>query len=781
MRRPLLCLLLFYILGIIIGQYILDIFFIVLFFVIIIISSILLYKKYKWIGVFIFPIFTLIGFIMLNFSITPHNTFIEAVAQEQKIIKIEGKVLDIDYTTTGRQKIIINTNSIFIENSQIDDNLNIQAILDIGIMVEYNQMVIISGKLQCFDFVRNPGAFDERLYMKTKKIDYKMFAQLIKTGDTINNFNTYLYKIHQKFNNVYDTILPEKESSILKAMLLGDKKNLDNSIKEVYQKAGISHILAISGLHISILSGFLWIILNHIGFNKKINSTIVLIILCLYCIFTGNSVSTIRAVTMIGIVLIGTIIYKESDIYTSIGTAALILLLYQPLYLYDVGFQLSFGAVTGIIILSPILERVIHIPKAIKPYIISTLAATLVTYPIIAFHFNTISVVGLMVNIFVLPFVAVLVGFGLMAGIIGIFSIVLGKFICGIVYFTLILYEFICTIATNIIFSELLIGEPNIIIIAIYYIIVLIIVYYYYNIPKERLAMKKYIISSITIFLIIGIVIMFIPKKLEIVYLDIGQGDSIAIHTPDNKNILIDGGGNIFKQLGEANTGTQTILPYLKYKGINSLDYVFVSHPDGDHILGIIEIIDYIKIKQIIVSENNDINDNELFIILKNKADKYSIPIVKMGEKDVIDLKNNLYIKCLYPDENTYIDSYNNGSLVICMEYNKRVFTFTGDIEKEAEYNISNKYTKLYSDVLKVPHHGSKTSSTKELLNIVNPSVAIISSGRNNSYGHPHKEVIDRYKDINTIIYNTAEQGAITIKSNGDKITISTMKERQLR
>lgn len=776
MKRPLLYVLGFYIVGILIGQYIVDKTFIALFFMSIIIFSYILYKNYNWKGIFIFPIFTAIGFLILLVSISPSNKSIELLVQSGQKLEILAKVIDIDYTSTERQKIIVQTDTITAPNLKINSKLKIQAILDLDVKVKYNQIVKLSGELQCLDFKRNPGGFDEKLYMNTRKIDYKMFAKLDSSGEIINNLNLYIYKIQEKINNVYNKLLPPKEASVLKAMLLGDKQNLDTSIKEIYRKAGISHILAISGLHISILSGILLFLLNRFKFNKRLNTLIVITTLVLYCIFTGSSVSTVRAVIMIVIVLFGTIIYREADIYTSIGAAALILLIYQPLYLFDAGFQLSFGAVTGIIILSPILERIHYIPKKIKPYFMGSLAASIVTYPIVAFHFNTVSLIGIIINILVLPFVALLVGFGLLSGIVAIISVTAGKFLCGIVYFILVLYENICTIGGNISFSEIVTGEPNIILIFFYYSMILIISFYYYSIKVKRVYLKKYILILGTSFLILTCVIIFKPKKLELVYLDVNQGDSIVIHTKDNKNMLIDGGGNIRKEIGEANTGSQIIIPYLRYKGLNSLDCVFVTHPDADHILGIIELIDYIKIKQIVVSPN--IQNNKLFISLKAKANKYYIPIIQMSKGDSIDFKNDLSIECIYPYKNISInDNFNNDSLVFYMKYGRRTFLFTGDIEKEAETYIINDYKKLNTDILKSAHHGSKTSSTKEFLDIVTPKIVIISSGKNNSYGHPHKEVINRYEELNTEIYNTAIDGAITIKSNSNKLWIFTMKE----
>lgn len=774
MKRPLLYMLTFYIFGILLGQ-LKEPSFVALFFIPIIIFTFLLYKHYMWKVIFIFPFVTLLGIVILNLNVKPSNNFIEQ--NVNKNVEILARVIDIDYTSTGKQKVILKTNSITIDDLKLNTKLKIQAIFNSGVEVEFGQIVLVKGKLEAFDFPRNPGGFNEKLYMQTKHIDYKMFAEILSKGKIVNSFDSYIYNLHKKIKNMYETILPLKEASVLEAMLLGDKQNLDTSVKEVYRKSGISHILAISGLHISIISALLWLILDTLKLNKRVSSTIILTVLIVYCIFTGNSVSTTRAVIMIGIVLFGNIIYYQSDIYTSIATAAFVLLIYQPLYLYDVGFQLSFGAVISIIVLSPVLERIYFIPKTIRSYLISTLAASLGTYPIIAYHFNTISVIGVAVNLLVLPLASILVCFGIISTVVSFIWLELGKFLCGIVYFILVFYENICTIASTIPFSQIVTGQPNLILIFIYYTIILATAYYYYLNKQKRQSLKKYMLYMQIFLLIISAIVIFKPKDLEIVYLDVGQGDSIAIHTAKNKNILIDGGGNISKPLEEANMGTQIVLPYLRYKGINRLDCVFVSHPDGDHIIGILELLDYIKINQIFIADTDAKND--LLETLEMKASKYNIPINKLSKGNIVKVDDSISFECIYPTKDILIDSddYNNNSLVLYMDYNNSKFLFTGDIEKEAEDRIIKDYKKLDTDILKVAHHGSKTSSTQNFVDMVQPKVAVISSGKNNYYGHPHKEVLDRYKNIN--IYNTADDGAILIKPKNNKLIISTMRENE--
>lgn len=777
MKRPLLYILGFYIIGIIVGQYIFNKGVIVLFFMLVIGISILLYKSYLWKWIVLFPAVTLLGFMLIHMDHTPRNEIVQnSVLQREKVI-ITGKVIDVDVTSTNRPKLIVETKRIKTKDTVIEQKLKIQMILEAGSKVCYNQHISVSGVLEDFDFKRNPGGFDEKLYMKTKKMDYKMFADNLEVGNIKKP--SFVYTLHERLNRVYDAVLPQKEASTLKLMLLGDSKTLDHSIKELYQKSGISHILAISGTHISILSAILFIVLKRFGLSRRLNSAIVLGIIIFYCILTGNNVSAVRSVVMIGIVLLGNILYRKPDLYNSVAAAALIQLVYQPLYIFDGAFQLSFSAVIGIMVLTPLFCRLYFIPDKIRTYLAATFAATLATYPIVAYHFYTVSIVGLLVNIMILPFAALLVGFGLLAGIIGLISIQAAKFTCGIVYVILKLYETICIIANKLPFASMVIGQPNSLLIVIYYSMVVIMAYYLYLVYEKRIQIKRWVMSVQLCLTMAAMITLFRPKNLKMVYLDVGQGDAIAIHTKDNKNMLIDGGGNINKAVGESNTGSTVLMPYFNYKGIHSIDTIFITHCDGDHVLGIIELIGLINIKQIVVADIDNIEDNELYLSLCDKATINSVPIVKMEKGDMIRLKD-LQLLCIYPSRDKRIEdnSWNNGSLVLYIKHNNDTFMFTGDIEQEAERDILRAYEKLEVDVLKLPHHGSRTSSSEAFVNRTKPKVGIISSGLNNRYGHPAQQVVKRYEKINTKLYNTAYTGAIIVESDGDSIRFHTMKER---
>ena len=258
--------------------------------------------------------------------------------------------------------------------------------------------------------------------------------------------------------------------------------------------------------------------------------------------------------------------------------------------------------------------------------------------------------------------------------------------------------------------------------------------------------------------------------------IDVGQGDSTLICTPNKKKILIDGGGTLEREVFDV--GEKTLLPYLLDKGITKLDYVIITHFDSDHIGGILTILEKLQVKQIVIGKQYEIYENykEFNKIVKKK--KLCVKIVEAGEK--IQVEKDLYFNVLWPDSNNMIseNSINNNSLVCKLVYKQFSCIFTGDIEEIAEEKILTKYKKsniLKSTVLKIAHHGSKTSSIEEFLKSVNPNISLIGVGKNNMFGHPNQEIIERIKNIDSKIYRTDKSGEIIVNVNkSGKIRLKT-------
>lgn len=771
MRRPLIWMFFIYLLGILGGQYCLTASSTVLFLFFSFSIIVYLYNKFQWNGILLFPLFLILGCIRIEQSLCPTDSVLESLIRNDGSdhrIQIVGTIERIDSFKEEQVTCIIKTKEMNYMDQRFIKPIKMKAYIKSSEKIEYGDLIYAEGEILVFEPRRNPGGWNEALYMKTRGIEYKFFGNMLGTQPYKRNVLSILFNVKDQWIKIYDTLLPPKQSAILKTMILGDKNGLDQEQKLMYQQAGISHILAISGLHISIIAVLLWWIFNSLKISNSISTFSILSILWIYCILTGLSVSTVRAVLMITVVLLGKIFRRTHDIYTSIALAAFIILIQQPLFLWDAGFQLSFGAVLGLIFLGPVFNKIFWLPKFIREALSPTMAAGLATLPIVSYHFYYVSLIGFILNLLIVPLAAFVVWFGFLGGILGFFWISGAKFAVGIVYYILCFYEWISKLFIQLPFANLITGVSGIWEIAGYYIILSILIFYcsykrIYNFAHRLL----YCIPILCILL--WITVLAAPKSFELTVLDVGQGDAIAIHAKNNKHFLIDGGEK---------DAQRVLIPYLHYKGIISLDAIFLTHPDKDHLFGLLGLLEHIKVKKIFVSVEDDGRD-EIYHQFITKAKYLEIPCYLLKQGDTIAFEDTI-INCLYPKSNeTEIgeEDWNKRSMVLRVMNKDVSFLLTGDIEEEQENNIVNFYKPIQIDFLKAPHHGSKTSSTEEFLNWCRPKNVLISCGKNNRYGHPHEEVLDRYISHGISVSTTAESGAIIIKSNGIDYKINTMIE----
>ncbi len=784
MKRPLVWGTCFYIGGILLGNIISsDIsFFLFLSFFLLIILFLFVFK-YHWLGFSFFLVFFFLGFFRMYTlnrsdkdcyfdelsSYVQQNTVVGTVEKIQQDSKQEYSIIYIQVHSSSLQKIKeIPKNKKF--------SICVQLYTEEAINIQPQDIIGFQGKLKKLKIPRNPGGFHQKRYGHLKGFDFICYGHITYHKSIHSfSFSRRLQKINKRFQNVYDTLLPSTQAGIVKAMVLGDQQSLEQDTKDLYKKAGISHILAISGLHISIIGFLLFHILQRIKISKRVTAVLTIIFLISYSFFTGNSVSTMRAVIMMSCILGGYIFFRTSDPYTSVAFSILLLLYKQPLYLWDIGFQLSYSAVIGILTFSPVIDQFYFIPSWIRSGFVASLSASLATYPIIAYHFYYIPVYGVLLNMIIVPFVLILVFFSGLAGIIGMFSIFLGRFMIGIVYYILYCYEVFAHVTIQLPKSYLLVGSPSLFMMILYYIIFLVTVWYFSKPIQNRKSYKKVYTYSFSFIgsILIGYIVS--PKPLEVVFLDVGQGDCMVIHTPTNQHFLIDGGGIFLREEGQANTGKRIIQPYLEYKGIEKINGAWITHPHADHIIGLIELMDEVPIEQFFVSTGT-LKNHSLYRELLQKANQYQIPIYFFKERNQIRV-GDLIFTCLFDGHGQVlqeIDNWNLISLVVHLQYQDISFLFTGDMEKEIEEYIVKQYPSFVKNsvFLKVPHHGSNTSSTELLLDQIQSIGAVISSGENNIYGHPHPEIVKRYQERNISLYLTQEEGAIMVKTYGKGMRI---------
>lgn len=770
-KRPLLIMFIFLVIGCLMTNISLKISLILIFLVFLVFSSFLIiqnkipilnFKKSQFSQdkfLLIIPLVMLIGLGLMNRQLKINK--MDYTFDEKCNISAVGKIYRIDKKD--------NSTAIYIKDVSIksDKIYNSKHIITYVTDNEDNyyigNKILIKGQLIKFKYPTNVGQFNEYKYYKTKNIDYKIYAENITIIDNSKDILlNLLYNIKLKLFSIYNILLPQKYSGIINAMILGEKSLLQEDINDLFRENGISHILAISGLHISIIGLYIYKILKKTGIHIYISIIISIILIFLYGILTNFSVSTSRAVIMVFLSLLSKIVGKTYDILSAISLSGIIIILQSPLQIYNSGFLLSFLAVLSIAIVVPIFEKMFILEntkyKNIKKGLIASISINIVTLPIILYFYYEFPLYSFILNILIIPLMTLVILLALIGGILGCLSIFIGKYIIAIVYYILCFYEILCKNFIKLPFHSIIIGKPKISIIIMYYLI-LIIFLIYAKLYNETKNIKE------PIWILIFLMIIFIKPKIngiEINILDVGQGDSIVIKTNNNIVYTIDGGSSDIK-----NVGKYRIEPFLKANGIKQIDYMIITHTDNDHISGLLELLENkYNIKNLVLPYISEKDDK--YIYMEELANKNSINIIYIKYKDIIK-NNNLKFVCLHPTLNFVPSSVNSYSTVLSLEYENFKMLFTGDLEANGEKEVIERLSRDY-DILKVAHHGSKNSTLESFLEIVNPKKCVISCGKNNRYGHPNKELLERIKDKE--IFRTDKIGAINIKVKNKEVLI---------
>ena len=712
-----------YILGIILRLYFSSItFFIALVFII------LLIKKDK--KIIILLLFVILSFIYVDILENEYNR-IENKQIEEKAVIISD-IQEKEYKYIYEAKFLKNNKKVLIsiKKSQQIDKIN------------YGDLIYLEGKLEIPKIATNYKGFDYRQYLKTKKIQGIVIADNVKILKAKYK-NNLIYQMQKKIKAIIKEKLPSETGDLLLAILLGDKKDLSEQIQINFKNSNLSHMLAVSGAHVSyIIIGLTYITQNSIMGKRKAR-VFCIFFLIIFMAITNFTPSVTRACIMAILTLVSKILYKKADIYTNISISALIILLYNPYSLLDLGFKLSFGGTIGIVIFMRFIKKKQEEPKLlnyIKQMALVSICANIIIIPIIMNNFNTVSLTFLVSNILASPILAIIVIVGFSIIIISIISHSLSNLLVFWLNPILNLLIKISSFCSKLPFAKILVVTPYIFNIIFYYTIILYLVNY--NELKQFIKKKTVILLSI-ILILSNFIFYILPQDLKIYFIDVGQGDSTLIVTPSKKTILIDGGGSESFDVGE-----KVLLPYLLDRRIRKIDYIMISHFDTDHCKGIFTVIENLKVKNIIISKQAKKSENykKFKEIVANK--KINIILVKAGDKIKID--KYIYFKILFPTEKLIMQNpLNNNSIVSQLNYKSFKMLFTGDIEEIAEKEILNlQKDKLKSTILKVAHHGSNTSSTQEFINSVKPELALIGVGKNNTFGHPSECVVEKLRDL---------------------------------
>lgn len=694
-------------------------------------------KKVKVIKVAIGIIISfIIGYVHGNINYTRKVEYIKDI--EGKEINVSGVVVEKE----DNQYVLKN---VYINDFKITNKVRIRSNYEYEILDELSSKVVLELPQENMNF----GGFNYRKYLYSKNIIAigEELYKLEKIDNKLNIIESGSIQIRKYIVSVIDEAYPEDEAQTLKALLIGDSSNLEEEVEKFYQKAGIIHVLVVSGAHIALIIVSLKFLLDKLKVSKRLYSYVLIFLIIVYIYITGAGESILRAGIVSIIALIANILGRQNDNITTVFLSALILSFINPMIIYSVGFQLSFAGVLGIILLNDKIKKyLVNLPKSICELISVSMSAQLFVLPITAYHFNSINLMGVISSIVVMPIIELITPLGFMS-----ILPVIGKFFIGINYFLLNLLFADAKTFSYINIFEIIVATPKIFYIVIFYLFLLT-----FFLTKAK---KKRIITVFLTLLGLGISVDFLkPQDLEINYLYVGHGDSMFIVTPNKKTILIDTGDNYTYKNNVYNMAEKTVIPFILDKGYKKIDLMILSHLDSDHAGGVETIIEKLDVNQLIIGKNS--SETTRFLEIEKVCKDNNIPITLVNEGDKFNIEE-IKFNVLAPF-NELNESENNNSIVLMIEYKNKKTLFMGDMEVEGEEILLEKYN-MDADVLKVGHHGSITSTTEELVKRVTPEISVISVG-DRFASLPNKEVLDRLK--NSEVYITKVDGGICVMIN---------------
>jgi competence protein ComEC len=576
-------------------------------------------------------------------------------------------------------------------------------------------------------------------------------------------------KIEQHFS-VSDSGTTSSQGAILEALLLGERRRMDPLITQSLQKSGLYHLFAISGAHIAIISFLLFSVLRLIRISTRLSYALVLINLILFALLVEGRPSVIRATIMASAFLLGKLFWKNVHLLNTISMSAFFILFLNPLSLFSLGFQLTFTATFSILLFFPqIIKYLPKLPWRISEILCLSLTAQIGVLPLIARTFNRITFSSLFLNFAALPLVGLIMGCGFIFLPLSFFSPFLAQMLAkGINFLINILLK--CSHLLDWVPSiSYRIPTPHTATIFGYFLFLLFLL-----LPLKIKWQKLTTFFCFLAFLVILITYPFPShsSSLKVSFIDVGQGESMLIEFPGYKKMLVDGGG--FPK-NSYDIGERVVSPFLWSKGIKKIDFLVLTHAHPDHLNGLKSIVNNFKIGEFweacIPSE--DKNYEEFITLLP-----HSVPRKRVFRGRSFQV-GDIRIEAFHPPRgDPYVSTiYNNQSLVLKMTHGHISFLLTGDIEAKAEEQISKFSTNLQSQILKSPHHGSRSSSSTAFLQAVKPRLVVISASKGNIYGFPHKEILERYKRFGIKIYRTDNHGAVEISSDGHRISVRTATE----
>lgn len=753
-------------------------------------AALVLRDKYPRAGSLLFPLLlcTLGGLRFATCTtLLPVDHILRQEAAEDREGLFTGTVAEEPEQHQGRTRFAFDLEEVRIDSlcRQVSGRVLV-SVRDLDLHADLGDRLTLSGRLQRPAPARNPGAFDYRAFLELEQIHFLLALRRPEQLVAIDKrpgpwlWERVVLPVRHSVEQSITRNLSGGPAGLLLGVLLGEKYALPDELRADFRLTGLTHALVVSGLNVALVVLFFLTAFKLCRLPERLALVLTLVAVALFALVTQLQAPVVRAGLMAGALLLGRLCGRPGEVYNGLGLAALIILVWQPASLLSLSFQLSFVVTLSLVGLSQPIAALFPASWRSHPWagewvlmpLCACLAAQVGTAPLIAYHFNQFSPISLVSNLVVLPLLNLALAIGMLTGITGWCLPLLATAFNGSNYLVLELAIALVECFARLPFASVQMSRPGMVSLGFWVLLSLCLAF-----AHHRLARK----AALFLALLWGNCAVWTPllrsPALEVFFLDVGQGDAALVRLPDGRSLLIDGG----ERSPDFDQGERVILPVLRHLGIDRLEAVVASHPHNDHIGGLIAVLEGMEVEHYLDSGQycDTWTAQRLQELVREKGIHYHC----LAAGDSIAGLGGAGGLVLHPGTGFVsqgeepVSGFNNGSVVLKLSYGEVDLLFAGDAEQEAEASLLRWGGRLRCEVLKVPHHGSPTSSEPAFVGAVQPQAAVVSVGQHNKFRHPSPAVIARYEKQGVQVLRTDQRGAVVLRTDGKTIGWQTMVE----